>query len=69
MCYYGLPPTLCVFVLVYFVCGIYLGKNLDRFDSVEGVEVCQVPVLQGSQFLYILCTVDGGVFFGLSLGP
>ena len=62
-------PTLYVFVLVYFVFGIYLGKNLDRFDSVEGVEVRQVPVLQGSQFLYSLCTVDGGVLFGLSLGP
>jgi len=42
-------PTLYVFVLVYFVCGIYLGKNLDRFDSIEGVEVRQVPEILGSQ--------------------
>ena len=53
-------PTLYVFVLVYFVFGIYLGKNLDRFDSVEGVEVRQVPEIIGSQFLHSFGTVDGG---------
>ena len=53
-------PTLYVFVWVYFVFGIYLGKNLDRFDSVEGVEVRRVPEIQGSQFLHSSGTIDGG---------
>ena len=53
-------PTLYVFIWVYFVFGIYLGKNLDRFDSVEGVEVRRVPVIQGSQFLHSFGTIDGG---------
>ena len=39
---------------------IYAGKNLDCFDSVEGIEVQQVPAIQGSQFLQSFGIVDGG---------
>ena len=45
---------------LYIVFYIYTGKNQDRFDSIEGVEVRQVPTAQGSSFLHTFGTVDGG---------
>ena len=74
MCYLGLfNPMFCMpscattvcpnvvrFCIGLFCFRLYLGKNLDRFDSVEGVEVRRVPVIQGSQFLHSFGTIDGG---------
>ena len=45
--------------MVIYCIYIYTGKNLDRFDSVKGVEVWQVPVIWGSQFLWSFGTIDG----------
>ena len=45
---------------LYIVFCIDAGKNNDRFDSIEGVEVRQVPTVQGSRFLHTFGTVDGG---------
>ena len=57
--HYGLPNVV-RFCIGLFCFRLYLGKNLDRFDSVEGVEVRRVPVIQGSQFLHSFGTIDGG---------
>ena len=45
---------------LYIVFCIFTGKNHDCFDSIEGVEVRQVPTVQGSRFLHTFGTVDGG---------
>ena len=45
---------------LYIVFYIYIGKNHDYFDSIEGVEARQVPAVRGSRFLHTFGTVDGG---------
>ena len=45
---------------LYIVFCINVGKKHDYFDSFEGVEVRQVPTVQGSRFLHTFGTVDGG---------
>ena len=37
---------------------IYTGKNIDGFDCIGRVEVWQVSVVQGSQFLHSFGTFD-----------